>query len=258
MTLFAIVSGLLVSAVNDMGSAGFYKSVSTMASLGVGQTQPYAVIGGVFLKQNFQASFFSNVFFANMFQVICSLIYFLYSGLLTSLCVSAEWFGFAEHRKALRVSWPMGKQRSSFFLSLPWKYGVPLAAASSILHWLISQSIFVINTDGWNSDGSRNRSLDASRVGYSTFAILLTIIMGAVMVAALVGIGFRRFPATMPLVGSCSAALSAACHRPDEDRDAHVMWVRWGRVDRHGDAVGHCCLTTAWDVAEPIVGMEYQ
>lgn len=43
--------------------------------------------------------------------------------------------------------------------------------------------------------------------------------------------------------GSSSAAISAACHRPETDVDAAVLPVRWGsvRVER---PVGHCCFTS--------------
>ena len=52
-----------------------------------------------------------------------------------------------------------------------------------------------------------------------------------------------------PLVSTCSAAISAACHRPARDTQAHMFQVQWGVVspatDRHP---GHCSFTTARDV----------
>lgn len=47
-------------------------------------------------------------------------------------------------KKPLRVSAPRGIQRSTYFISMPWRYGVPLISSISVLHWLISQSIFTI------------------------------------------------------------------------------------------------------------------
>jgi len=34
----------------------------------------------------------------------------------------------------------------------------------------------------------------------------------------------------MPMVGTCSAAISAACHRHEKDMNAHFMPLRWGFV----------------------------
>lgn len=56
-------------------------------------------------------------------------------------------------RKTLRVSAPEGLQRSSYFVSMPWRYGIPLISAMSLLHWLISQSVFVYAFDIYTSDG---------------------------------------------------------------------------------------------------------
>ncbi|KAF2135406.1 uncharacterized protein K452DRAFT_332591 [Aplosporella prunicola CBS 121167] len=60
----------------------------------------------------------------------------------------------------------------------------------------------------------------------------------------------------MPLVSTCSAAISAACHRHPEDKDAHLLPVKWGYVtDRSGDGSteekGRFCFTSARDVKYP-------
>ena len=57
-------------------------------------------------------------------------------------------------RKTLRVSAPEGIQRSSYFVSMPWKYGIPLISSMSVLHWLISQSVFVYVAEVYKADGT--------------------------------------------------------------------------------------------------------
>ena len=57
-------------------------------------------------------------------------------------------------RKTLRVSAPEGIQRSSYFVSMPWRYGIPLISAMSILHWLASQSVFVYVAELYRADGT--------------------------------------------------------------------------------------------------------
>lgn len=54
----------------------------------------------------------------------------------------------------------------------------------------------------------------------------------------------RHFPKDMPLASTCSAAISAACHRPAEDFDAHLLPVQWGVVSDGN----RCAFTTHRDV----------
>ena len=63
----------------------------------------------------------------------------------------------------------------------------------------------------------------------------------------------------MPLAGSCSAPISAACHvTNDEDGSATVeKAVRWGAVERNsGEEVGHCSFT-AGQAKAPVKGQLY-
>ena len=59
----------------------------------------------------------------------------------------------------------------------------------------------------------------------------------------------------MSLAGSCSAAISAACYRPEEDVDAAIKPVMWGVVSSEDD-VGHCCFTSL-EVSPPVQGEGY-
>ena len=47
------------------------------------------------------------------------------------------------------------------------------------------------------------------------------------------------------VAGSCSVAISAACHRPKDDIDAAYLPVSWGEVSPESeDAVGHATFTS--------------
>lgn len=50
-----------------------------------------------------------------------------------------------------------------------------------------------------------------SAVGYLPLAIVLAIVLGAILMLVLVGMSFRKLNPGIPLVGSCSLAISAAC-----------------------------------------------
>ncbi|KAJ5902093.1 hypothetical protein N7495_002621 [Penicillium taxi] len=106
---------------------------------------------------NWPSSFVPIVLIANSPQLIFSILYFTFNGFLTSMTLAAEWSNYAIHRKGLRVSNnPRSSQRSNYFLSMPYRYSVPLMITSAILHWLISQSFFVVAVEYYSNDGPRN------------------------------------------------------------------------------------------------------
>ncbi|KAL4864495.1 hypothetical protein BDV12DRAFT_176034 [Aspergillus spectabilis] len=87
------------------------------------------------------------------------------------------------------------------------------------------------------------------------------------MVCLLVGLSLRRLPSRMPLAGSCSLAISAACHPPKgEDLTTvalgPVMWGETTHAARDGQDGGYTqlqdngqshpqCSFTAMDVETP-------
>ncbi|ORY16815.1 hypothetical protein BCR34DRAFT_461170, partial [Clohesyomyces aquaticus] len=81
---------------------------------------------------------------ANAPQLLVSILYFLYNALFTCMLSGLEWSKFSTRRSHLRVSDPVpnGHQKSTFWLQRPYRYSVPLLAASALLRWLVSQTIF--------------------------------------------------------------------------------------------------------------------
>jgi len=176
------------------------------------------------------------------------------------MVAASEWNDFISERKALRLSVPRGMQRSHYFLSLPYRYSVPLMVCSGLLHWLISQSIFVIQTVAYTPNFDRNRNMDASSVGYSSIGIMLAMAFGVVPVFLLLIVGFAfkydvkrvkytgyKPSHTMPLVSTCSAAISANCHRPEQDKDCSRLPVIWGFVQEEAGG-GRYTFTTTKEV----------
>lgn len=198
-----------------------------------------------------------TVLVANSPQVLLSFLFLTYNGLYTCMLMAKEWSDYAYERKTLRVTDPVGDQRSTYRLQLPYKYGIPLTVLSGILHWLVSQSLFLARVASFDSDGEEDISESFTTVGYSCIAIITVIILGAIVIALGILNGFRKYRPGMPLVGSCSAAISAACHRPSEDIDAAILPVLWGSVSGHEEgAVGHCCFTS-FEVSPPMEGEFY-
>ena len=126
---------------------------------------------------------------------------------------------------------------------------------SGILHWLVSQSLFLARVTSYDYTGAVDDGASVSTVGYSCIAIITVITLGSVVVLIGILMGFRRYKPGIPLAGSCSAAISAACHRPKEDDDAATKPVMWGSLGSR-DGFGHCCLTS-FEVTKPLIGEQY-
>jgi len=127
-------------------------------------------------------------------------------------------------RRSLRFSFPTGMQRSTYWLQLPYRYGIPLLIASGLLHWIVSETLFLVRICFFDRDG--NPITDCKwctpsnniliLLGYSTTALMVAIVLEGVMVAILLATGMRRFKSGMPIVRSSSWSIAAACH--------HLLW----------------------------------
>jgi hypothetical protein len=121
-------------------------SRTTFLSLGFGKQSEYAlsIFPGAYFSLPLAKKFYIFVMFANIWQLVFSMIYFQYNGVLTAMLVSREWTHYKNY-KSLRLTSPEATtQRTSYFISMPWRFGVPLLAMSATLHWLLSQSIFIV------------------------------------------------------------------------------------------------------------------
>jgi len=161
----------------------------------------------------------------------------------------------------MRTSSPRGQQCSTYWLQLPCRYSIPLIIMSSFLYWPTSQSLFLARIDVYKEDGTVDENQSASTCGYSAIAIIFVLIASAIAVLCVVAISVRKFKPGIPLVGSCIAAISAACHRPEADNDASTKPVRCrvaGLKFNHevGKTVGHCSFTS-FVAKRPVEGRLY-
>ena len=226
------------------------KDFSSLMALGLGAMSSKTIMQTDAMGRGFD-SLLSNVVMANIPQLVMSVLYFTYNGLFTSISLAVEWDGYAQHRKGLRVSSsPAGAQRSKYFLQLPYRYSLPLLVTSGLLHWLISQSIFLvfveIYRDSVEQGGTDNRVpvSDYTTCGWSPAGVVSVIAVGVVMVLFLIVSGCRRLTSTMPVAGSCSAAISAACHPVPYDEMACLEKLQWGATGDEDDEKGHCSFST--------------
>ena len=225
-----------------------------LISLPIGSLSPTAFIYGWSIPSAGNAGVIGNVLIANLPQVILSMIYYTYNSLFTCFLAGREWSSYARTRKGLRVSAkPKGQQRSTYFLQLPYRVAFPLMILSGALHWLTSQSIFLVSVQE-QVNGTPDNDDEFLTCGYSPPAILAVVIIGCFMVAIVSFFGTRTFKGGMPIVATSSACISAHCHLPERERDigAECRKVRWGVTDEIVDydqdkgitkAISHCSFS---------------
>ncbi|KAG0635408.1 hypothetical protein HOY80DRAFT_910725, partial [Tuber brumale] len=215
-----IVAGvfLRMGIVND----GLYWSTD-IKSIGFGK-----VSNGSLVTFSF-GNITQAILLANLPQTVLSFLYLTYNSLFTCMLSGHEWSLFGHHYRTLRVTSPRPGQRSTYWLQIPYTYAVPLMTLSGVLHWLTSQSIFLAKIDMWDPLG-KGIVKTISTVGYSCIAIIFVLTLGILALLTAAGMGYRQFAAEITTVGSCSAAISAACHAL-EDREGIIgRKVRWGDV----------------------------
>lgn len=261
IALFAlalIVIGVLLAwAVSSLPDS---KSVKTLWGYGFGTVHPQALISGwsIAYMTNSNKQILASVLIANLPQPLLSFLYLTLNGLCTSMFLADEWSRFGRHKKPLRVSTPKPGQRKTYFLQLPYRIALPLMGMSGLLHWLVSQSIFLAVVAEYATTGSLYDSVAVATCGFSPFAMCAVLVAGAIIIIFAICLGYRRFDGSMPLVGSCSTAISAACHAAPWDIQAPTNALQWGSVSgmTSPEGVGHCCFASS-SVSEPVPGQEY-
>ena len=256
----------VVAVLLRLGLANPYlpsRSISYLWSLGFGTVTAASIINWPTQQydESVQGGLLLMVLISNSPQLILSFLYLTYNGLFTSMLLAKEWSGFAHHRKTLRITSPKDQQRSTYWLQLPYRYSIPLSVTSSLLHWLVSQSIFLARVTVLDPTGVEDTTESISTCGYSNIAIIFVISFGSILPLIAIAHGFRKYPSGMPLAASCSAAISAACHPPEADTDAASKPLQWGVTGEVMETnasgkVGHCSFTSL-EVTAPVEGQLY-
>ncbi|KAI9675457.1 MAG: hypothetical protein M1822_008935 [Bathelium mastoideum] len=258
-----IVAGgvLLGMGLTNIASSDVPIGLKSLWSMGVGKLNSVSQV-----TANFTLNVPVATLLANLPQLIVTMLYFSYNGLFTRMLSALEWSKLSEKRAALRVTSPQGQQRSTYFLQLPYRYSVPLWIVSVLLHWLLSQSLFLTSVEYYYQDTSPEIT---TAPGYSSMAIIFALALGVVLMLGLAAMALRKYSGEMPFAGNCSIVISAACHPPPDDTNAATMLVKWGcpvegvedvfgdQEEHVGDGrVGHCCITSQ-AVTHPVPGRYY-
>ena len=184
------------------------------------------------------------VWLANLPQILLSLVYFAINRVCTSVCFSIEWNEFAVKRKGLRVTSPKGLQRPTHFLQIPYRWAVPLIATSALMQWLLSQSIFLVRIEMRDTSG-RLSPTSKCACGYSPLSFLVFFIVFFTFLGVILCFILRVVEIRIPPARHRSFIISAACHPPPNDIDAHLKEVQWGVTKSSSERlIGHCTFTS--------------
>ncbi|KAK0670153.1 hypothetical protein QBC41DRAFT_273392 [Cercophora samala] len=263
LSLLPLLVGGMIAYSQNLASFRHRKlstSILSFWQLGFGTLTPQTLVV-TYLPTQDPAGLFSNVLLANTPHLAWSIAVMIFNASLTTFLVQHEFSRMHGARKTLRVSEPTGIQRSTYFISLPLRYGIPFYAVSAGFHWLLSQTLFLARVAAITPEGEVDRKHSYSVCGCSPVALFTTILTGSAFVAGFVCLSItRRYDGVMRMVSTNSRAISAACHVLLEDReDGYLLPVQWGVVAMSG-GVGKCAFTTApeEDIKMPEEGRLYK
>ncbi|KAJ8111878.1 hypothetical protein OPT61_g5625 [Boeremia exigua] len=170
---------------------------------------------------------------------------------------------------------------------LPYRYALPLLGISTLLHWLASQSIFVVSVQLYNMYGEHNADGSCSHwkdgpsgdefvtpsgdsfsiscghdfitLSYSPLGILLSFIVAVALAIGMLVLGRKKL-SLAPVVGSCSAAIAASCFARPYENAPWEKKLKWGAFESQSDqqyyGMQHCGLSSL-EVVEPTPGQLY-
>lgn len=193
---------------------------------------------------------FGGQLLANIPQPILSLVYFGFNNLITSMLAAREWASFAKHKKGLRVSHPpKGHQCSTYFLSLPYRFSIPVLVLPVALHTFFSQSIFLVAMERYGPDGllapidsesdcpdkydsGCNVGNEHLTTGWSPAPLIMVVVTGFLMLVYAMLLAAQRLDRGLPvLCMGNSMIISAACHAIEVDKDMlPYKALKWGVV----------------------------
>lgn len=253
-SLIGATIGILVTCWVALSQIG----LTNIWAQGLGTINPNAIFPISGLSGGSDSSLLGAVILINTPQMLFSMLYYLYNSLFTSMWIGREWGQFAQGLKTLRVTDPQGEQRSTYWLSLPWRVSMPLVVISGLLQWFVSRGLFLVKLDivGW--DGETQSGWNYSGCGYSALPILLVGVILCVMLGLIVFAAGKPLESGIPLAGTSTKVISANCHYVEGYRqEVALKPVMWGVVFE-GDETrpGHCSFTDS-RVKKPIEGHIY-
>ena len=252
---------IFVSIVLGIGiwfvhSKGFDTSAQGLWDLGFGAVDPEILIA----SDNFGNPTTLSLL-ANIPQLVLAVLVFLYNSILAAMFTAHDISQFAFKPQYLQVARPVGDQRGTWLLGMPFAWGILMLAIQILLHWFVSQALFVVDISAYNEDGTLNTYLGSiTNCGFSPLAMICTLVTASLLTLVTCGLGLRKFKdQSPPLMANCSAAISAACHHTGYRDKTQYMELKWGCTGYNGHGtslVGHCAFIEARADTGAVVDLE--
>ncbi|PUU77989.1 hypothetical protein B9Z19DRAFT_1108550 [Tuber borchii] len=197
-----------------------------------------------------------TILLVNLPQTILSFLYLTYNSLFTCMLMGHEWSLFGQSHRTLRVTSPRPGQRSTYWLQMPYTYAIPLMALSGLLHWMTSQSLFLVLIEMSQPSEAIQR---VTSLGYSCIAVIFVLTLGILAFVTAAWVGYKQLSAEITTVGNCSAAISAACHTSEVHPEEIVgKKIRWGDVGSEPYlGIRHLTFSSEEGVRKPVFGETY-
>ena len=181
---------LLAAAIQSLRArSASFNSSAGLWQFGFGNPNPYTTIGTA-LPKNGAGGLISAALLANLPQALFSLLNLAYNSLFTCMLLGHEWSRYATRHRGLRVSVPREEQRSTYWLQMPYRYSIPMLVIWSFIHWIISQSFFLVRIA--NYAGGQLMTVE-SGAGFSGVPMIFFVAVDGVMVLVIFWFGNRKF-----------------------------------------------------------------
>ncbi|KAK1976579.1 hypothetical protein LZ30DRAFT_603189 [Colletotrichum cereale] len=206
-------------------------------------------------------------------HLLLAALYLSTNTLLSSYFLSHEMSQYALPGIALplRVSSgrPHGAQTASLYLTLPRPYSWLLLGLFAAAGFVLSNAVFIVSVEALPAVKDERFPGLINGIGFSGVGLLAFLALMVSTAGLVLGLGLRRADpsptsvdgekAGNPLVlrgGSCSAVISARCHRPAREMGAAYKKVAWGVADQDVETTfGHATFSSqAVSVLDPAKG----
>ncbi|CAI7678266.1 unnamed protein product [Penicillium pancosmium] len=225
--------------------------MKNLFTLGFGALSLNAILATFDYEGGSSKSILTTALITNLPQLLLSGLYFMYSMVLTSITATHEQSMFAHKTNDSPSHTPGGRAT-----------GDVLARTSlAIFFTLFDLRIYQPNTEivmkpSAHFPGVSDTGMTTA-CGYSPLAISCALGVAVFLFIVLIDLSSRKVKPGMPVVGSCSLAISAACHPPKSDESPSIKPLLWGAVEHESNGKpGHCCLTS-FEVEKPMGGAFY-
>lgn len=254
--LFTMVfAGLIIGLV--VGTANLNPAnIRNALAIPIGTVEAQNLVLGARIGSLGASAVLITALIANSPQALLSFLYMVYNSIFTLMYIGEDWDMYGAYtattrhklqiaakkqtHRFLRVSNPRGTQKPTHFLNLPYRYAIPLICISGLLHWFMSQTLYLANISVVNRDDTIPNTDEITTVAYAPIGMIGLLVLSGVMVIVLVSNSLRYFGGQMPIVGSNSAAISAACHVQMSERRRRELVLRkiaWGEVPTDGSNI---------------------